>query len=489
MSSSFRTHEKRARAVRICGSKHSTASLADVSVETAPGQFTGMSYADSSFVKTALPRGSFNLHWFSLFNAISFQIMMGAPIIVYAKSLGASSTVLGIIAAFTPLMTVFQLPAAQHLDRFGYRQFVLMGWGLRIVLIFLVAGIPIATFLDDTSKLAVLLALLFFFNLLRGISSAAWMPWIVLLIPESVRGRFLSVDQFFMYFGCMLSLLVSALVISAPVADWDYAFVFLISAVGGAISLAFIKRIPEGEADEATRLSSQNVPWPAMLAYRPFRELLIFNVIYATVLGSLGVFAIEFLREASDFDIHTVLKLSAFSFFGALAALPFCGRVVDAIGSKPLMRVATCMFAIVIVGWGLLAAGVLQCSASIVAALNFATGAASAIFNLANVRITMATMPMMGRNHFFALFTVIASLGLGGSPVVWGLMLDAIGSYEAVTGIFHWKRHSIYFLALLVFDLIALAYIRRLHESPAIEGGMPSLIYARLKRLSGYWQR
>ena len=127
--------------------------------------------------------------------------MMGAPIIVFAKSLGASSTVLGIIAAFTPLMTVFQLPAAQHLERYGYRRFVLMGWGTRTVLIFVVAAIPLAGFLDNTSKLAALLVVLFFFNLLRGISSAAWMPWITQLIPEHVRGRFLSIDQFFMYGG------------------------------------------------------------------------------------------------------------------------------------------------------------------------------------------------------------------------------------------------------------------------------------------------
>jgi hypothetical protein len=73
---------------------------------------------------------------------------------------------------------------------------------MRNVLIFLVAGIPLARFLDDTSKLTALLALLFFFNLLRGISSAAWMPWIAQLIPEEVLGRFLSVDQFFMYLGC-----------------------------------------------------------------------------------------------------------------------------------------------------------------------------------------------------------------------------------------------------------------------------------------------
>ena len=449
-----------------------------------------MSYAIGPFVKTAVPRGSFNLHWFSLFNAVSFQIMMGAPIIVYAKSLGASSTTLGIIAAFTPLMTVFQLPAARHLDRFGYRQFVLMGWGMRIVLIFLVAALPLAAFLDETSKLAALLALLFLFNLLRGISSAAWMPWIAQLIPEEIRGRFLSVDQFFMYFGCLLSLLASALVAAGNVVtQWDYALVFLISAVGGAMSLAFINRIPEVEAGEAMRLSSQNVPWRAMLAHAPFRELMIFNLLYATVLGSLGVFAIEFLRDHSRFNVDTVLHLSALSFVGALVVLPFSGHIVDSTGSKPLMRAAIGMFSIVVIGWGLIAGNVLPCSPALVAALNVGAGAASANFNLANVRITMATMPKMGANHFFALFTVITSLGLGGAPVAWGLLLDAIGSYEAVTGAFHWRRHSIYFLALLVLNAITFAYIPRLHESPS-KGGSPSLLFSeRLKRLSRFWHR
>ncbi|HEY5706749.1 MAG TPA: MFS transporter [Terrimicrobiaceae bacterium] len=436
-------------------------------------------------MKTVYPRSSFNVHWFSLFNAVSFQVMMGAPIIVYAKSLGASSTVLGIIAAFTPLMTVFQLPAAQHLEHYGYRRFVLMGWGARTVLIFVVAAIPLADFLGDTAKLAALLVVLFFFNLLRGISSAALMPWITHLIPENVRGRFLSVDQFFMYGGCLVSLLVSALVMTGSVESWEYGLVFLLSAVAATVSLAFIKRIPEVPADEATRRrGSQNVPWREMLGYPPFRELLIFNLVYATVLGSLGVFTVEFLRDSSRFDVAGVLYLSAFSFVGALVALPFCGSVVDATGSKPLMRVATVMFAIVIAVWILLAASVVPSSLALVAALNFLTGAASANFNLANVRITMATMPEMGRIHFFALFTVITSLGLGGAPVAWGMILDAIGSYEAVTGAFHWKRHSIYFLALLALNAIAFAYIPRLHESAGARVGESSRIYARSKRSS-----
>jgi MFS family permease len=440
-------------------------------------------------VKSVYPRGSFNAHWFSLFNAISYQVMMGAPIIVYANSLGASSTVLGIIAAFTPLMTVFQLPAAQHLGHYGYRRFFLMGWGARTVLIFVVAAIPLLEILDDASKLAALLGVLFFFNLLRGISSAAIMPWITHLIPEYVRGRFLSVDQLFMYGGCLLSLLVSALVVAEPVEPWEYALVFFISGLAATVSLEFIRRIPEVIAEEAKRRSSQDVPWREMLAFPPFRELLIFNLIYATVLGSLAVFTVEFLRDFSRFEVDSVLYLSAFSFAGSLVVLPFFGAVVDTIGSKPLMRAATIIFTIVIVVWFLIASNLLSCSMPLVAAVNFLAGAATASFNLANMRITMATMPEMGRDHFFALFTVITSLGLGGAPVAWGMILDVLGSYEAVTGVFHWKRHSIYFLALFALNAIAFAYIPRLHESRRAGGGESPPIYRRSKRSLGFWYR
>jgi MFS family permease len=431
-------------------------------------------------VKSVYPRGSFNAHWFSLFNAVSFQIMMGAPIIVYAKSLGASSTVLGIIAAFTPLMTVFQLPAAQHLEHYGYRQFVLAGWGARSVLIFVTAAIPLVTIWDNATKLAALLTLLFFYNLLRGISSAAFMPWFAHIIPEYVRGRFLSVDQLFMYAGCLVSLLVSALVVTGPVEPWAFTLVFLISAAAASISLGFINRVPDAVAEEAKRRSSQNVPWREILGFPPFRELLIFNVIFATVLGSLSVFTVEFLREFSNLSVGSVLYLSAFAFVGSLVVLPFCGSVVDAIGSKPLLGGAIVMFALVISAWILIAAKVIPYSLSLIATINFLAGAASASFNLANVRITMATMPEMGRDHFFALFTVITSLGLGGAPVTWGIILDTIGSYEAVTGVFHWKRHSIYFLGLIALNAIAFAYIPRLHEFRGIRSGAAaSLTYSR----------
>lgn len=440
-------------------------------------------------MKSPYPPGSFNAHWFQVFNAVSFQIMMGAPIILYAKSLGASSTVLGIIASMTPLLTVFQLPAAKYLPRYGYRDFVVGGWSLRVVAIFGLCVVPLIGALSNPVRLAILVGLLLIFNFLRGVSTTGWMPWITALIPEKQRGRFLAVDQIFIHSGCLLSLLISALLLHGQVEQWEYALVLSVSAIAGAVSVLFLRKIPDVPAGETTRRSSEPVPWRAIIGYMPFQKLLIFNVIFMIMVGSLGVFTVEYLREESHFEVSTVLLLSGLGFVGALMSLPLVGSLIDTVGSKPLMRIATGIFAVVILLWFLIASGVLPCRLELVAGMNLISGAASAIFNVANTRIVMATMPEMGRNHFFALFTVIASLGLGAAPVMWGMGLDAIGTYEVVTGVFHWKRHSFYFLALLIVNAIAFFFIGRLHESSGRRSMAPSLIYGRLRRMTRLWLR
>ncbi len=137
----------------------------------------------------ATPPGLHPAWRFALFNGLSFQIVLGSPMILYAKTLGASATVLGIIAGMMPLLVIFQIPAAGYINRIGYKRFVLAGWGSRTIFIFAIALVPLASgFLDATTRLVLILTLLFGFNLVRGISSCAWLPWIAALVPEHFRG-------------------------------------------------------------------------------------------------------------------------------------------------------------------------------------------------------------------------------------------------------------------------------------------------------------
>lgn len=431
----------------------------------------------SSAPKTtsALPPGAFNVNGFSFFNALSFQIVLGAPVILYAKSLGASSLMLGTIAALTPLLTILQLVAARFLHRTGYRRFVLAGWGARTFFAGGVAVLPLWPGLEAGTRLWCLVAALFCFNLLRGFSAGAWLPWLTALIPEKMRGRFLSRDQAFMYFGCLVALLVSAWVMAGRVEAGHYAAVFGIGLWAAVVSLWFIRRIPDAQSPEDRKRSGAAVPWGAMLRHPPFARLLWFTTFYMTVIGSLGVFTIEFLVVRGRFAEGMILLLSGLAFVGALVGLAWAGPRLDATGSKPWLRRALLLLSAVIFGWFLLAAGPWSVAPWVVGVLNFLGGLAGAVFGVANTRIIMGSVPVMGRNHFFALFTVISGLGLGGAPMVWGAMLDVLGTLEVAGGGWSLNRYTVYFAALVVLALLDWRLARRLHEgAPAPDVAPPS---------------
>src|SRR5216683_1015810 len=188
----------------------------------------------------SFPVGLHNAFLFSLFNALSYQIVLTSPMVLYARTLGASATVLGIIGGMMPLLVIFQIPAASYIPRVGFKRFVYAGWGTRVMFIFAMALVPLTGgFLDAKNRLALMLMLLFCFNLSRGISSCAWLPWITALVPPALRGKYLARDAGVQNFSSFVTFLVAAGCLAGESRAWQFAALFAFSAVTGAVSLSF----------------------------------------------------------------------------------------------------------------------------------------------------------------------------------------------------------------------------------------------------------
>src|SRR5262245_40807659 len=107
--------------------------------------------------KASFPPGLHNALLFSGFNALSYPLVLSSPMVLYAKTLGASATVLGIIAGMMPLLVIFQIPAANYIARIGFKRFVYAGWGTRVMFIFAMAFVPLTgAFLDPKNQLALM---------------------------------------------------------------------------------------------------------------------------------------------------------------------------------------------------------------------------------------------------------------------------------------------------------------------------------------------
>ena len=418
--------------------------------------------------RASFPPGLHNAYLFSTFNALSYQIVLGSPMVLYAKSLGASATILGIIAGMMPLLVIFQIPAADYIPRLGFKRFVFAGWGTRVMFIFAMALVPLTgAFLDHKNRLGLMLTLLFCFNLSRGISSCAWLPWMTGLVPPTLRGKYLSRDAAVQNLASFFTFLVAAACLAGESHSWQFAALFAFSAVAGAISLTFLKRIPDVEIPAEARASKARVPWLEMLRYPPFKKLLRSVVGWSIAYGGMTAFTVAFLKSEAGMSESKILLVTSFAFLGGLGSLWFLGSRLDHLGSKPVLTFCFCAWVAVLAGWICLSGRVLPMQLPSVLILQALMGLLAALVQMSNTRLAMAVIPVMGRNHFFAIYSVVANVTLGLAPIAWGLLIDAVGARAPIWLGIAWTRYTVFFAAASCVYLVTLVFARRLDEPQA----------------------
>jgi MFS family permease len=99
--------------------------------------------------------------------------------------------------------------------------------------------------------------------------------------------------------------------------------------------------------------------------------------------------------------------------------------------------------------------------------LQFFMGLLAALANMANNRLAMAIVPHMGRNHFFALYSVLNNLALGLAPIGWGVLIDAIGQQHPIWLNLEWNRFTVFFGLAAIMFLTTFVLSRWLEEPKA----------------------
>jgi len=415
-----------------------------------------------------MPAGVWNAHFFQVFNTMSFLIVLGMPIILYFKHLEATATLLGVVAALNPLLNILQIPAAKYMERIGYRTFVLRGWAARS---FFIVGMAVVALwpesMSRTWRIGLMLAMLVAFNAARGISACGFLPWMTHLVPESVRGRFLARDQIAIALAMFGTLILAALYLTGATGRYAYPVMFFGSYAAALVSLAFLRRIPDVPVPHGDKAAGP-VPWKDMLLHRPFLRLMIYNVTVYVALAASTVFWAPLLRDHYGATDGKILGIHSLASGVMVVSLLFFGRLVDRVGSRPLLGLSGMTYVFHYMCWAALGAGWLPFNLKTILLIQVTAGLATSLFNLANTRLMMSTVPQMGRSHFFAMFSVITNVTLGSLPVVWGAALDAVGKWHASWGGWEWNQYSLLYVALTAIMLLALWLGRHLTEPRAM---------------------
>jgi MFS family permease len=280
-------------------------------------------------------------NYFNIFNAISWNLLVGIIITLLALRLGASSTFIGLMSA-TFYLALFMLPIGKML----VRRFSIIGifsftWVCRSLCMLLAV---LAPFFDVTGHRNTGLLLIFFgvllFHLVRGIGLIGNNPVLSLLTSGPDRGSYMTQIQIINSSIGMFGSFLIAMVLGTEPPIFVFSILLSIGVIAGIISGQMIKKVPEPSRSNDGHGMKLSELFKEAFSQDALRHFLLILFLVVMVSGITRTFVIVYAREVFGHNDGLISLYSVFGGLGHLMTGLIVKFLVDRLGAKPLFLVS-----------------------------------------------------------------------------------------------------------------------------------------------------
>jgi MFS family permease len=401
-------------------------------------------------------------NFFNVFNALSWNFLVGSIVTLFAMRLGASSTYIGLLSALL-YVSYFFLPLGKLLaGRFSIVGIYSFTWVSRALVMLPVVAAPLAE-LTGRRDLALGLLLLgvMLFHIFRGIGMIGNNPVLSELSAGPDRGSYMTQIQIINSAIAMFAGFAIAMILGREPPIYFYSIILTVGIVCGVFSGVLIRKVPEPPGEEEGEKVKLSGIFRDALAQPALRRFVTIFFIVALVSGISRAFIVVYAREVFS---QTDGMVSLYTVFGGLGNLMIgllIKFLVDRIGAKPIFIICVIIGLLSMIPVVFFPAGALDNITTAILFLTFlffvlnfgflgAEGIAQTYF--------MGLVPMdMMMNMGILYFFIFGIAGAGGSFLA-GIFLDILGGF----GISAFLSFKILFIILLGLTVIALILQRKL---------------------------
>ncbi len=396
---------------------------------------------------------------FSFFNALTWQIGIGTPMVLFAEQLGATPFQVGLAYSFVFLLTPIQIISTSLLPRYGYKRVMLAGWGLRSL--FLTVPVMLAVLAPRLGlqgwMIHALVGSVFLFCFFRSIGAAAIVPWFYTILPVGARGRYFANEQFVSGIAGVGTLMASATLFALLPIYAALLAQYGIALFGSTLSYFALQRLPDAANPSAISLATVVRDTPRhMFAASAFRRYLWLVVWYAVVTTSIPPFAAYFLKAGAGLAASQIMMFEVLRYAGVIVAAWLIAKRIDLVGARAFFLLALALHAIVAVYWWIF----LQTGGEGIAGVlivYFILGLGAACWTIANLNYLPKVTPPEHRTLMVSIHGAVTACLGGCAPIIWGFVLKGgtPGAPAINVGMFQFFFITVVISAVLLSPLMA----------------------------------
>lgn len=354
----------------------------------------------------------------------------GVFLVAFALKLGASHTIVGLLAAIPALAQLVQIPAIYFVEKYRARKIIsLYASGSSRIFWIIIALIP---FLFNTGVgIVILILALLFLSALGAVSSCSWNSWMRDLVPQDQLGSFFSRRmKLTMILATILSLAAAFYLdkwknIFPEYELQSYSILFMLGFLAGMIGLYFISRIPEPKmspAVEKTRIFK--------LILQPFkdgnfRQLIVFLGSWHFAVNLAAPFFTVYMLQRLDLGMSLIIAFTVMSQTMYIIFIQIWGRFSDHYSNKSVLRVSGPLFMICILAWTFTTFPEKHfLTIPLLVVIHVLMGISTAGVTLATGNIGLKLAPKGNATAYLAASSFINSLAAGIAPLLGGVFAD-----------------------------------------------------------------
>ena len=404
---------------------------------------------------------------FGFFNALTWQVALGTPLVLFAQQLGATPLQVGLATSFVLLLTPIQILSTALLPKYGFRKVMLGGWGTRTF--FLLVPIVIAALLPWWGvrgwMAQALVWSVFFFCLCRSVGAASFNPWIYAIVPSSARGRYFANDQFVSSIAGVGTLLVCAGLFAMMPLYRALLVQYAIALTGSTLSFFSLKKLPDGPRPTAISVSAVIRDTPRhVFSKGTFRTYLWIVVGWSVISTPIPAFVAFYLKAVPGFSLGAILGFEVVRYLGVFLAAGMIRHRIDRVGAKPFLMLSLGFYVAVSAFWWLyLRSGFGGASGVVIAYFMLGIGATG--WTIANLGYLPKIVPENDRPLMVSIHGAVTSCLGGCAPIVWGWFLKSPATTDGRgagidVAVFGW-----FFVSVIVSSLALSRLVAKLPET------------------------
>ncbi len=297
-----------------------------------------------TLTKYQIARGRKLYGIFTAFNSISFTLVTGNILSIYALFLDASALVIGLINAFN-FLSFFAIPLGRFLTKkHSIIKVYARAWLARILCVTLMLAIPflVSSGVPELGIFCILISN-FGFNFFRGIGTIANNPVITDLAPGKDRGSFLVFLSLTWNTSALLATLALAFLLQYGDSLVILNAAVILGIISGIISSLILFRMPSSDTEQKTEATNFSKRFLTAMHDRSFRLFLMAFMIVGFGVGMARPFIIVYAREVYAQADSVVTFITFFSSLGALCMGLVTRLFIDKIGAKPMYLLFTAL--------------------------------------------------------------------------------------------------------------------------------------------------